>query len=117
MYYISNAKGRAHDVFLPQMERFYPRGGIGTKPLAAPDVEPDPVHAPCSCAERSQMEAKSQGSSFLERQFVHVSREALHRLQGTRNLADLHSDLSVPALRGGRFSVPTWSESVMSTDR
>lgn len=84
------------------------------EPPAAPDVEPDPAHAACSCAGRSQREAERQGSPIPDRQSVRVSREALHGLQGTLNLADLHNSLSVPALREDRFSVSSWSESAMS---
>lgn len=45
------------------------------EPLAAPDVEPEPVHAPCSCAERSQREAERQGSPLLDRQTLSMCPE------------------------------------------
>jgi len=89
------------------------------KQLAAPDAEPDPVHALCSYTERSWPEAEGLGSPWLDRQFVCVSRGALHGLQGTCNLADLHSSLSVPPLPGsscppGQNQLCLWVISTMS---
>lgn len=110
---MSNVKGRASGVFLPQMERRQPRGGMGT--TSSPRCGAWP-HA-CSlllCWEEPAGGREAGLPDPGQTESVRVSREALHRLQGTLNLADLHNSLSVPALREDRFSVSTWSESAMS---
>ena len=70
----SNFKGRASGVFLrwsncSQEEEW--------GPVAAPYVEPGPMYAPRSCVERSQREAKKQGSLFLDGQSLSVCPEEL----------------------------------------